>query len=194
MTFYYQGAAILAPFTITSNEPTYETDTVSLVKQRASQGAQRWEMTFSTMGSADTEAQMLVSAITNLTTSATLIMPQIPSVVAGNTSSVSLVINANAAAGVSAVTIVNDGTLKQGSFIKFSNSDKVYMVTADAVAGTVAVSIYPRLRTAVTTSDMMRTGDSALFTYYRDINSLKGLTYSDGLLSNSGTITLIEAV
>ena len=43
MAYYYKGAKILAPLTIKSNEPIYDTDTISLAKQRASQGAQRWE-------------------------------------------------------------------------------------------------------------------------------------------------------
>lgn len=198
MTYYYKGAKILAPLTIRSNEPIYEVDTVSLTKQRASQGVQRWEISFKTVTSGDTEADMLVGTITNMTASTTITMPQIPSVVAGNTSSVSLVISAGVDAGLSAVTIVNDGIIKKGSFIKFSNHDKLYMVTADVAASVasapVSVPIYPSLRTAVTTSHTLKTGSSAVLSYYRSIDTLTGLTFADGLISNAGTITLIEAI
>ncbi len=262
MTYYYKGAKILAPLTIRSNEPIYEVDTVSLTKQRASQGVQRWEISFNTVTSGDTEADMLVGTITNMTASTTITMPQIPSVVAGNTAGVSLVINANVNAGLSAVIIASDGVIKKGSFIKFSNHDKLYMVTADVAAiGTLTgsidatastsvvgvgtafttelvvgdsilvtgetrtvatitddtnltvtaaftdtlndtspekvgsnVAIYPSLRTAVTTSHTLKTGSSAVLSYYRDIDTLTGLTFADGLISNAGTITLIEAI
>jgi len=262
MAYYFKGAKILAPLTVASNEPVYEVDTVSLSKQRASQGAQRWELAFKTVSSGETEADMLVGVITGLSTATTMTMPQIPSVVAGNTAGVSLVINAGVAAGLSSVIIASDGIIKKGSFIKFSNHDKVYMVTADVAAiGTLTgsidatastsvvgvgtafttelvvgdsilvtgetrtvatitddtnltvtsaftdtlndtspekvgsnVAIYPSLRTAVAITDTLKTGSSAVLTYYRDIDSLTGLTFSDGLLSSAGTISVIEAI
>ena len=46
MKYYYEGYEILAPLTIASNEPMFDSDTVSLRKQRASQSAQRWELSF----------------------------------------------------------------------------------------------------------------------------------------------------
>ena len=194
MAYYYKGAKILAPLTIRSNEPIYEVDTVSLSKQRASQGAQRWEVSFKTVTSADTEADMLVGTITNLTASTTMIMPQIPSVVAGNTAGVSLVISSVASAGASTVTIVNDGIIKKGSFIKFSNHDKIYMVTEDVSSGTVNVPIYPSLRSAVAITDTFQTGSYAVLSYYRNIDNLTGLIFSDGLISNAGSISLTEAI
>ena len=194
MAYTFNGASILAPFKITSNQPIYETDTVSLSKQRASQGAQRWELTFTTATSDATEADMLVGMITGLATASTMTMPQIPSAAKGNTAGVSLVISVAAAAGLSAVTVVSDGIIKKGSFIKFSNHDKIYMVTADVSAGTAPVSIYPSFRTSVAITDTFQTGPSAILTYYRDIDSTQGLTFTDGLLSNAGSISLTEAI
>ena len=194
MAYTFNGASILAPFKITSNQPIYETDTVSLSKQRASQGAQRWELTFTTATSDATEADMLVGMITGLATASTMTMPQIPSAANGNTAGVSLAISVAAAAGLSAVTVVSDGIIKKGSFIKFSNHDKIYMVTADVAAGTAPVSIYPSLRTAVAITDTFKTGSSAILTYYRDIDSTQGLTFTDGLLSSAGSISLTEAI
>jgi len=194
MAYYYNGAAILAPLNITSNEPIFEMTTVSLKTQRASQGAQRWEITFSTATSADTEADAILGAVSGITTSDTMVMPQLPSVVAGNTVGTSRVISAGVASGLSAVTVVSDGIILKGSFIKFSNSDKLYMVTADVAAGTSPVAIYPPLRSAVTTSDTLKTGPLAVLTYYRSIDNAMGITFTDGLLSNAGSINLIEAL
>ena len=194
MTYYFKGAKILAPFSITSNDPVFDVDTVSLGKQRVSQGAQRWELSFSTVTSGTTEADMLVGVISGLDASDTMVMPQLPSANRLNTAGPSLVISAGAAAGSSTVTVVSDGVLSKGSFIKFSNHDKVYMVTADVAAGTVPVSIYPSLRTALTVSDVVNTGTSVLISYYRDISNLRGLTFTDGILSSTGTVNLVEAL
>ena len=194
MTYYFKGAKILAPFSITSNDPVFDVDTVSLGKQRVSQGAQRWELSFSTITSGTTEADMLVGVISGLDASDTMVMPQLPSADRLNTAGTSLVISAGAAAGSSTVTVVSDGVISKGSFIKFSNHDKIYMVTADVAAGTVPVSIYPSLRTAVTVSDVMNTGASVSIRYYRDISNLRGLTFTDGILSSTGTVNLVEAL
>jgi hypothetical protein len=63
------------------------------------------------------------------------------------------------AAGSSTVPIINDvvssGTLKNGDLIKFSNHDKVYMLTEDVNldgSTVVGLPIYPTLRTAVNAS------------------------------------------
>jgi hypothetical protein len=192
--YYFNGAQILAPLSIISNEPIYDVDTVSLSKQRAYQGAQRWEISFNTVTTSETEADMLVGMITGITTAQNMIMPQLPSVDLANTATSTLAINANQAAGQSSVTIVSDGIISKGSFIKFSNHAKIYMVTADVVAGTAPVSIYPSLRSAVTTAHTFQTGGSATFNYYRDIDNSRGITFDDGILSTTGIVRLVEAL
>ena len=193
MAYYFKGAQILAPFTISSTEPVFEVDTVSLSKQRASAGGQRWEISFTTVTTEETEADLIVGTVTNLTTADTMVMPQLPSVVKNNTATANLAISVAQIAGASAVTVVSDGVIQKGSFIKFSNNDKLYMVTADVSAGTAPISIYPKLRKAVATTDTMLSGDSVVLTYFRDIDNLTGLTFSDGVLSQAGTITLVES-
>ena len=96
-------------------------------------------------------------------------------------------ITTNYAAGVSTVVANGgSGTFKTGDLIKFSNHDKVYMLTADTNADTDSTDtfeIYPPLRTAITnsttivydnvpfkvflTSDTVQTnvGNPELFTY-----------------------------
>lgn len=194
MAYYFKGAKILAPLSITSNEPVYDVDTVSLSKQRATQGAQRWEVAFTTATSDATEADMLVGVIDSITSAETMVMPQLPSVARLNTAGVSLVISVAASGGASSVTVVSDGIISKGSFIKFSNHDKVYLVTADVAAGTVPVSIYPSLRSAVAITDTMNTGASVSLRYYRDVSNLRGLTFTDGILSSTGAVNLVEAL
>jgi len=201
MTYYFNSAEILAPFSITSNEPTFDVDTVSLKKQRATQDAQRWELSFNTIGTPDTQADLLVNSVNNLISTATMPMPQLPSINTKYTLlSNSTAIAASAALGATSITINTAnavGLLPKGSFVKFSNHDKIYLVTADCNMNTVTnptLSIFPGLTTALTTSHLLNSGPAAILTYYQSIDNYRGITFSDGVLSNAGTITLIEAI
>ena len=114
------------------------------------------------------------------------VVPPLLSSTAG-TASGTHTITTNYAAGVSTVVANGgSGTFKTGDLIKFSNHDKVYMLTADTNADTDSTDtfeIYPPLRTAITnsttivynnvpfkvflTSDTVQTnvGNPELFTY-----------------------------
>jgi len=198
--YYYKGAQILAPFTITSNEPIFDVDTVSLRKQRASQNAHRWEISFSTVGTPDTMQDMLVGSVVDLNSTATMVFPQLP-VVDSNYSvtSDSVVVGTPGSIGNSSV-IANGvgvtGTLPKGSFFKFSNHDKLYMTTADAVFtnGPTTVNFHPTLTSSVSTSNSFMLASNANFTYYRSIDNAAGITFSDGVLASNGTIDLVEAL
>ena len=198
-TYYYEGAAIVTPFTIASNQPVYDADTVSLIKQRASQAAQRWEISFNTVHSNDA-ADSFVQSITNVTTKQTMIMPQLTDVVSKLTITTQPLLFANYSAGVSQVAVSSAsefGFLPKGSFIKFSNHDKLYVVTADvdfSTGSSELINIFPSLRTPVSSTDTLLTGDDVVLTYYKDVNNLQGITYRDGILANHGTIALIEAL
>ena len=132
--YYFEGAQILAPFSITSNEPRYEVDTVSLAKQRASQGVQRWELNFRTVGTSDTQVEILVGSVLNLDTPSTMVMPQLPAVDAAFTaSSNSIPPTLPEQPGVTSLTMNTSGVtgiIPRGTFFKFSNSDKIYMTTS----------------------------------------------------------------
>jgi hypothetical protein len=74
MKYYYEGYEILAPLTIASNEPMFDVDTISLQKQRSSQGVQRWELSFGIL--TDSPANALAS-IVNFDIEQTMPMPQL---------------------------------------------------------------------------------------------------------------------
>jgi hypothetical protein len=88
--------------------------------------------------------------------------------------------------------------LPKGSFIKFSNHSKIYMVTENITTQTtvVAVPIYPSLKVGVTNNQLVYHSGSSVkptLQYYRDLETLQGIIYEDGVLVNPGTIKLIEA-
>jgi len=199
MKYYFKGAEILAPFTITSNAPVYDVDTVSLKKQRASQNAQRWELSFEVV-IPENPADIFVSGLEGFDSTETMVMPQFKQVYEATTVSTSPKTIGTAQSGTSSVTVdvsTASGLIPKGSFIKFSNHDKIYVVTADIdcnLQSDFSASIYPSLVTQVPTETFIHVGDSCVITYYRDVNNLQGITFSDGILSSPGTINLIEAL
>ena len=79
--YYYNGAQILAPFSIYSNEPHFDMTTISLKTQRASQSHQRWELSFNTTLEESNQVDMLLAAIDEIDTTATMTMPQLPALI-----------------------------------------------------------------------------------------------------------------
>ena len=200
-TYFYQGAEILAPITISSNEPHFDMTTVSLKTQRASQDHQRWELSFNVLSDQDKAAELFLSTIVNFDTSDTMIMPQL--VKEGNTNTLSITnVGAPAVAGASSVSINNSisqiGVLPKGSFIKFANHSKVYITTNTfTLTGSTTsqtLNIYPNLISGIPNGTNLLTGDSCVISYFKSIDNQMGITYTDGILSNIGTINLIEAL
>lgn len=199
-TYYYNGDEILVPFTVVSNKPVFASDTVSLKHVRSQQSAQRWELSFSTI-SKENSANSLLSVLNEMDNRNTMIMPQLPEVNKLNTLQGAITVNLSANQNSESITLSNIsslGFLPKGSFINFSNHDKVYITKNDLNfdnSGTpVVLNIYPKLVSNVPLGNSLLFGNNCIFSYYRDINNIQGITFSDGLLSNQGTITLIEAL
>jgi hypothetical protein len=196
--YYYNGAQILAPYTITSNEPHFDMTTVSLKVQRASQGHQRWELSFNTVITKDTEVDMLLSTMVDFDSSDTMIMPQLPSVKDNITLTSAPLLIASAQAGASTVYVdagIANGIMPKGSFFKFSNHNKVYISTSDLNldgATNKPLTFYPSLKSSVGTSTSIVHGDNCVISYIKNIDNQQGITFTDGILSNPGVISLIE--
>lgn len=164
MKYYYKGYEIVTPFTISSNEPMFDVDTVSLSKVRSSQNVQRWEMTFNIL--TDSPADILAD-LPNFDISQNMVMPQLKEV-NNRLSSISY---------------------PKGAFVTGSNG-KVYMLKEDATAPNQN-NLYPRPPSSGITYSTVA---GATINYYRDVSDLRGITFSDGILADAGTITIIEAI
>ena len=201
-TYFYQGAEILAPITIASNEPHFDMTTVSLKTQRASQDHQRWELSFNVLSDQDKAAELFLSTIVNFDTSDTMIMPQLVKEANTNTlNNLTLNLAAIATAGSSSILVNNasnvTGKLPKGSFIKFNNHSKVYITTSSLdFIGTAdrTLNIYPNLLSSLAINNTIKTGDDCVISYFKSIDNQMGITYTDGILSNIGTVNLIEAL
>jgi hypothetical protein len=205
-TYYYNGAQILAPFSINSNSPVYDAETVSLKKIRATQGYQRWELSFECVAN-DNIAEMFIASVQHINLPKKMIMPQIKEVqdectLTGSTPGEADIWTGGATQNASSVKIANNdfisGILKKGSFIKFHGHDKVYLLTADLNMNSTTsyeeAYIFPKLNAPVPQTDTLRYGDLCLLTYFQDISNLQGMSFTDGILADMGSINLQEAL
>jgi len=198
--YYYNGSPIATPLTISSNEPTFDADTVSLSKRRASQGAQRWELAFNIITD-NNAVELFMSSITGASgfdQAGTMIMPQLVDVTLSGT------INTNGSftsyvsqIGIDKSSGTPTGIIKRGYFIKFGNHSKIYVITEDcdlSVASPI-LKFFPTYRyTTNNNATTVSYGSASQITYWRDISNTRGITFTDGVLSSPGTINLVENI
>ena len=277
--YQFEGYDIAAPISINSNEPMFDADSISLKKQRSSQGVQRWELSF---GVTTNDPASLLTSIVDFDTIKTMPMIQLNDVnrrigsdmppttttyavtasggkyyidgvqnpslsfkrkntyifdmsdsslsshplrfsttsggthgggtqytdgvtvtgIQGQANAKVEIIVSNSAPGTlyyyctnhvgmgNAINITDPDTLvyPKGAFVTGSNN-KVYMVKSDALS--IADSnLYPTPVSGLTYSTI----DNATIRYYRAVENVKGITFTDGIIANPGTIDIIEAV
>jgi hypothetical protein len=166
-----------------SNTNSRVSVSVSGKSQRIKTGAQFWS--FKLKSPAMTRAQVMADFAfivqqDGQVESFTIVPPEIAST--RGTASGTLTNDATVAAGQSACqTDGGSGTLKKGDLIKFSNHDKVYMITSDiTISGTNdAISFYPPLVTGITNSTTV-TYNSVPIKVYFDKDEQKYITQADG--------------
>lgn len=165
-----------------SNTRSRVTTAVSGKVQRIKTGAQHWSFKLQSPSMTRAEFMADYSFLVQLdgqVVSFTIIPPKIGS--ARGTATGTLTNDATVAAGQSACqTDGGSGTLLKGDLIKFSNHDKVYMVTADeTISGTNdAISFYPPLTTAITSSTTVAY-DNVPVKVYMDKDEVKFITQTD---------------
>ena len=120
------------------------------------------------------------------------IVPPVISSTKGTASGTVTVVNATSSAPVLSLAAGSknvgvsggSGTLKKGDLIKFSNHDKVYMLTEDAnLDGSTVdqLSFYPPLTTALTGGGQTITYNSVPFKVYLNSDTATFSTSADGL-------------
>lgn len=83
--------------------------------------------------------------------------------------------------------------ISAGTFVNFSGHTKVYMVTADFSGNSGALNIYPNLMKDVNGSMVWKDGSVFMQAMY-DMSTISGMTYSDGILMDIGTVKLVEVI
>jgi hypothetical protein len=189
-------ARFVAPMSVVSNQPAFISDTISLKRQVSSQNVQRWEIVTRVEPSNSSADFLLHSVINGYDNVVDIQMPQVYRSNDNKTTSTSIIsVSANATKGQTTISISNNnGTLAKGEFIKFQNHDKVYLVTSTLASSSGSITIYPRLNFDVSSGTPMLYGSSTILKARYDTNTILGITYEDGILSDPGTIGFIEAL
>jgi hypothetical protein len=185
-------ARFVAPMSVRSNKPVFASDTLSLKRKISERTAQRWELETRLEPLSSNAGDLFAELITKgHSTPTTIIVPQNYGAKGRLTSSSTP--TATGGLGSSFISISgNNGLIPKGTFIKFNNSPKVYLLTSNA-QGNTSASIYPELRAAVSGVSFTYRDDVIMMCHY-DLDTIIGMTYSDGILMDVGTIKMVESV
>lgn len=186
----------VAPISVISNQPVFVSDTLSLKRQVNSQNVQRWEIQTKVEPSTSSADFFVHNITSGYDTVVEIQMPQVyrSKATDSTTSTSNIQVNGAAAAGSSSVIIDNNnGTLTKGEFISFSNHDKVYLVTSNRVEDG-SLSIFPPLVSTVPDNTIIKYGNNVVLKARYNTDVILGITYTDGIMSDPGVLTFIEAL
>lgn len=174
-----------APLSVVSNQPAYVQDMMNLKRRANSQLAQRWEVE-TKIASTNNSPSFLTHSIVNGHDKVFGIrMPQVAGLKLTTAN-----VTVTEAVGATGNTIKVSTPLVKGEFIQFASHSKVYLVTS--VSG-LNCTISPKLIQAVTKDSKVTTNAVTLFVRY-DMDTTLGITYTDGILTDQGSVKFIEAV
>jgi hypothetical protein len=182
-------ARFTAPLTVKSNQPVFVSDSLSLKRFISKRSAQRWEIETGLEPLTFSAEDLMVNLVTKgYSETVTVLMPQNYGVLKRRTSTGSP--NAAGAAGATNVTISsNSGLIPRGTFVKFSSHSKIYMTTSD-LTGNGTLNVFPELRANV--SGRIYCRDDVFMSCLYDTDVVSGMTYSDGIMMDLGTVRLVE--
>lgn len=176
----------VTPMTIKSNQPVFVADSITLKRYAVSLEAQRWEIETNIMPS-NSDAEFLIHSVLNGFN--TIFDVEMPQVYRGSGTLVTGSTSASGASGTYSVTVGSSTQLRTGDFISFSGHSKVYLIT-QIVSNTLTV--FPRLKSS--SLGTLYYGNNTVMKARYDTDSMIGISYVDGILSDPGTIRLIEAI
>jgi hypothetical protein len=182
-TYTFQGARIIAPVSFETDEILFVNNTLAMRQERVSLFGQRWKISFKVEPKSN--ADILVHMLPRLSTTFNFTVPQpdnpkLFTPLTGN-------VTDTATRGSDSFQTTTN--LPSGRFIKFSNHSKVYMVLSRSDN---TVTIYPSLELDLTTETTFAYGNNVTMQVFYDENQVRGITFENGVLSDPGTITLIE--
>jgi hypothetical protein len=187
-------AKFVAPLSVKSNVPVFVSDALSLKRTVTKRNAQRWEISTNleplSVGANDLFALLVNKGASEVLT---IQMPQNYGVIKKRVSTASP--NVDGLLGATNVNVsLNNGLIPAGTFIRFSNHSKIYMVTADFNQTAGIMSIFPGLLIAVPPGQIFKHQDDVEMLCRFDTDVVIGMQYTDGILMDVGTVNLIEAL
>lgn len=182
-------ARLVVPMTMKSNQPIFVSDTLSLKRAVTKRVAQRWEIETRLEPLSYSAQDLMVNLVTRGYSEAVqVITPQNIGIIKDRTTVTDAKTTGIALVNASTVNISTTQLLK-GTFIRFENHSKVYMVTS--VSGNT-IGVYPTLRSEVGINVTVKHGDNVIMTCLYDTDTVRGMSFSDGMLMDMGIVKLLE--
>ena len=181
---------LVAPMTIESNAPAFTSDSLNLRRFSSSLGVQRWEL--KTQILATNDSAMFAHLMRKGTQGAVLVkMPPLINNIDVE-SSVAIITLGVSLSGLSTVHVsAAAGDLAIGTFFNFSGFAKLYTIVDMSPRGD-SITVYPPLTKDIPSGTPLEYGNAARLHGCYDIDTLRGITYKDGVLSDFGEIKIIE--
>ena len=195
----FLGYQYVTPVSVNSNQPHFTTDTLNLKRTSAVSTAQRWEMEVQLGPDSTGTLQAALQAhrtVNGFHTAFDIPIYQHHGLVASRGVQ-SIDVNVATPVNSNTVEVMSQApvTIPAGYYIKFSNHSKVYLVTETFTLNDPTpanISIFPRLREAVTTTDTLET-DGIMMRAKYDVSDLIGYTYTRGIVTRA-TVSVVEDV
>jgi hypothetical protein len=178
-----------APLSINSNQPAFANDSMTLKRQGIFTGIQRWELTVSVVPETIPAGYLVHSILHGYTERFYVRMPQLYTLCKIPQSTV-VKSNFNYAAKEHQIE-VNTNLFQKGEFIRFSGHSKVYLITnvVDDL-----IDIYPKLLKPIVLNEVIQKGSAVTMNGMYDTDVNLGLTFTDGILTNTENVRIIESL
>ncbi len=199
------AAVFASPLSITSNQPAFVSDTLTLRRRVSSQDVQRWEIETNLAPTSGNGGFLVHNIRAGYVEKMYVRMPQIPGLKSleakleaddrnAHTYVVPKVLN-TVVAGSNNITVtgLKGYELAAGEFIKFAGDSKVYAVIDPGVMGS-NVLIHPNLRATVYAQTEISYGSHCTLTARYDSTVALGIKFIDGILADHGTVKFVEAL
>lgn len=186
-------AEFVAPMDFMSNQPVLSGDALSLKRTTHVSPSQRWELETKLMPKTwDANELFVLFTVNGRHKPFTLRVPQNTGVISARTST-SSDHYCIGDAGSETLTLSNwTDIAPAGTYIRFNNHSKIYMLTKELRTGSSSMSIYPPLRSAVTGGFKHR--DDVEMPAWLDTDNIRGMRYVDGIMMDFGTVKFVEAL
>ena len=184
-------AQFVTPMSVISNVPTFDSDTMSLKRNVQRMTAQRWEIT-SRVQPLSTDANELFALLVSKGSFDTLevTMPQNTGAIHKRVITTAVKPKGTGDVDGLTFTVTSANTIPVGTFIRFANHSKIYLLTSKA--GSI-YGIYPALQSAVL-DESFDWLDDVIMPVYLEPGSMTGMSYSDGILMDNGEMKFVEAL
>jgi hypothetical protein len=190
---YESGAVIakfVAPMSVRSNKPVFASDTLSLKRFVEGRSTQRWEIQTRVEPFNFSGNDFMVHMITKgHTETFDVLVPQNMAVVNNRDHPPQLAAVGSTSDSQVTITFAAGGLIPKGTFVRFAGHSKIYMTKTDAT-GSGALGIFPPLVADV--NGLMNCEDNVLMVCQYDLDTVIGMQYQDGILTDNGVIKMVE--